>query len=163
MASDSFFGDTLELTIQTASGTALTVATLKGVEIKGEWDHKELYGQDSVLREDVARVAHKVPITIKSAKFHPNIIGKILGTETADKDIDGVDSSGNTQATVIDSNTVPLFDASGNMTGKSGVEYVVLVEDIYFEGAPWAAPDGDWSVLDLSGVGRKMTTSYQTV
>lgn len=162
MAQNDFFGDTLELTYKTASGTALTVGVMKGVEIKAEWEHTELYGQDSVKRADVARKNAKVSVNVKTASFHPNIIGKILGTETADTDIDGGASSGNTQATIVDSNTVPLFDLWGTVTGKNGEEYKAKVTNIYWENAPWAAPDGEYVVADLSGFGDDLALEYVT-
>lgn len=162
MADTSFFGDTLELVYKTAADLALTVGVLKGVEIKTEWEHTELYGQDSIKREDVARKNAKVTVNVKTGKFHPNIIGKILGTETADTDIDGGASAGDTQASIVDSNTVPLFDAWGTVTGKNGETYKVKVTNIYWENAPWTAPDGEYSVVDLTGYGDDMFLEYVT-
>jgi hypothetical protein len=164
MAQTSFFGDTLDVVYKTAAASpvTLTVGILKGVEIKTEWEHVELYGQDTVFREDVARKNVKVSVNAKFAKFHPNVIGKILGTENADQDIDGETSSGNTMAEITDSNTVPLFDIWGTVTGKNGEEYPVKVTNIYWENAPWTAPDGEYSQVDLTGYGDKMYTGYVT-
>lgn len=164
MAQTSFFGDTLTVVFKTVetSPVSLTVGILKGVEIKVEWEHVELYGQETVFREDVARKNAKVSVNAKFAKFHPNVIGKILGTETADKDVDGEAESGTTQASITDSNTVPLFDIWGTVTGKNAETYDVKVTNIYWEGAPWTAPDGEYSQVDLTGYGDKMYVGYVT-
>ena len=163
MASTSFFADTLSVTFAVAGGSpALTVGVLKGVEIIAEWEHVELYGQDSIFREDVARKNVAVSVKASFAKFHPNVIGKILGTETADKDIDGETSSGDTQATITDSNTVPLFDLQGDLTGKNAEVYKGKVTNVYFENAPFTAPDGEYVQVDLTGKGDKMYLQYVT-
>lgn len=162
MAQTSFFADTLSVTFEVASGAALTVGVLKGVEIITEWEHVELYGQDSVFREDVARKNVSVSVKASFAKFHPNVIGKILGTETVDTDIDGGTSSGDTQATITDSNTVPQFDLQGEITGKNGETYIAKVTNVYFENAPFTAPDDEYSQIDLTGKGDKMYTQYVT-
>lgn len=162
MAQTSFFGDTITVTYKTAEDVTLTVGILKGVEIKAEFEHVELYGQETVFRECVARKNAKVAITANTAKFHPNIIGKILGTENADEDIDGGADAGNTMAEITDSNTVPLFDIWGTVTGCNDEEYDVKVTNIYWEGAPWTAPDGEFSAVELTGFGDKMYTGYVT-
>ena len=163
MAQTSFFADTLAVTFAVAGGSpALDVGVLKGVELIAEWEHVELYGQDSVFREDVARKNAAVSVKASFAKFHPNIIGKILGTENADKDIDGGASVGDTQAEVTDSNTVPLFDLQGDLTGKNTEAYIGKVTNVYFENAPFTAPDGEYVQVDLTGKGDKLILQYVT-
>ena len=162
MAATSFFGDTVTVTFETSASVALTVGVLKGVEIIAEWEHVELFGQDSVFREDVARKNASVSVKASFAKFHPNIIGKILGTEGADLDIDGGASTGDTQGQIIDSNTVPLFDLQGDLTGKNSEDYIGKVTNVYFENAPFTAPDGEYTQVDLTGKGDKMYLQYVT-
>ncbi len=163
MAYTSFFADTLAVTFEVAGGSpTLDVGVLKGVEIIAEWEHVELYGQDSVFREDVARKNVAVSVKASMAKFHPNIIGKILGTENTDKDIDGGSSSGDTQAEITDSNTVPLFDLQGDLTGKNAEAFKGKVTNVYFENAPFTAPDGEYVQVDLTGKGDKLILQYVT-
>jgi hypothetical protein len=138
------------------------VGVLKGVEIKAEWEHVELYGQETVFREDIARKDVRVNVNVKFAKFHPEAIGLILGTENADEDIDGSVESGSTMAEITDTNTCPLFDIWGTVTGKNAETYSVKVTNISWDGAPWAAPEGDYMVTDLTGVGDKMFIGYKT-
>ena len=162
MAQTSFFADTLAVTFGVAGGAALDVGVLKGVEIIAEWEHVELYGQDGIFREDVARKNATVSVKASFSKFHPNIIGKILGTENDDKDIDGGASVGDTQAEITDSNTVPLFDLQGDLTGKNTEVYIGKVTNVYFENAPFTAPDGEFVQVDLTGKGDKMYLQYVT-
>lgn len=163
MASTSFFADTLAVTHTSSDDvTTYTVGVLKGVEIIGEWEHVELYGQDSVFREDVARKNFSVSVKASYAKFHPDTIGAIMGTQTADTDIDGDSSTGDTQATVTDSNTVPLFNLQGTLTGKNSETYIANVTNVYFENAPFPAPDGEYVQVDLTGKGDKMYLQYVT-
>lgn len=165
MAQTSFFADTLAVVYKTVEGTpqTLTVGVLKGVEIRAEWDHVELYGQESVFREDIARTNVRVTVNAKTSKFHPEMIGLILGTENADEDIDGGVDAGNTMAEITDTNTCPLFDIWGTVTGKNSEDYNVKVTNISWEGAPWAAPEGEYMMNDLTGVGDKMYVGYVTV
>ena len=163
MAQTSFFADTLAVTFEVAGGSpTLDVGVLKGVELIAEWEHVELYGQDSVFREDVARKNVAVSVKASMAKFHPNIIGKILGTETPSMDIDGEVLADNTQATITDSNTVPLFDLQGDLTGKNAEAYKGKVTNVYFENAPFTAPDGEYVQVDLTGKGDKLYLQYVT-
>jgi hypothetical protein len=162
MAQTTFFANTLSVTYQTAAGVALDVGILKGVEVRGELEHVELHGQETIFREDVARKNARVYVRAAFAKFHPNVIGKILGTETADVDIDGSALVGTTQAQFTDSNTEPLFDLWGTVTGKNGETYDVKVTNVYWENAPWPAPEGEYMQPELTGYGDKMYTAYKT-
>lgn len=163
MAQTSFFADTLAVTFEVAGGSpTLDVGVLKGVELIAEWEHVELYGQDSVFRADVARKNVAVSVKASFAQFHPNIIGKILGTETPSMDIDGEVLADNTQATITDSNTVPLFDLQGDLTGKNAEAFKGKVTNVYFENAPFTAPDGEYVQVDLTGKGDKLILQYVT-
>lgn len=162
MASTSYFANTLTLAISTTSGTTLTVGILGGVEITGEFEHIELYGQETILREDVARVKAKVAVTAKFSKFHPKILGMILGTLNAAKDLEGGSSATTTQAEITDSNTVTLFDMRGTVTGKNGEAYKVKVTNVYFETMPWPAPEDDFMGPELTGFGDKIYLEYVT-
>ena len=163
MAATDYFGDSIAVTYEIAGGAALTIAILKGVKISAEPEHIELYGQETVFREDVARVKQKVAVSAKFAKFHPEVLGKILGTEEADKDIDGEVEAGTTRASITDSNVVPLFDLTGTVTGKNGETYDAKVTNVYWEAVPWEAPENDFMMPDLTGFGDKMFLAYITV
>ncbi|MCK4782337.1 MAG: hypothetical protein KAV87_01200, partial [Desulfobacteraceae bacterium] len=103
-----------------------------------------------------------VSVKASYAKFHPDTIGAIMGTQTPNTDIDGDSSSGDTQATVTDSNTVPLFNLQGTLTGKNAETYIANVTNVYFENAPFPAPDGEYVQVDLTGKGDKMYLQYVT-
>uniref|UniRef100_A0A6H2A310 Tail protein n=1 Tax=viral metagenome TaxID=1070528 RepID=A0A6H2A310_9ZZZZ len=162
MAATSFFGDTLDV-VYKIGAVLLTVGILKGVEIRAEWEHIELHGQETVFMEDVARRKVRVSVKAKFAKFHPNVFGKILGTETADTDIDGAAKVGYTRATITDSNVEPLFTLQGTLVGKNLETYIGKVTNVYWENAPFLAPEGEYPTPDLSGYGDKMYLEYKTV
>lgn len=160
MASTSYFANTLAVTITTAAGSTLTVGILGGVEVNGEFEHKELYGQESVFREDVARFKAKVAVKAKFSKFHPKILGAILGTEEEGTDIDGGASATTTRASITDSNTTPLFNLRGTVTGKNGESLKIQVFDVYFENMPLPFPEDDFVGPELSGFGVKAFLEY---
>ncbi len=162
MASTSYFANTVTLAISTAAGSSLTVGILGGVEITGEFEHVKLFGQETVFREDVARIKAEVAVKAKFSKFHPKILGAILGTEEAGKDINGGASATTTRASITDSNTVVLFDLMGSVTGKNGEVFRVRVDDVYFENVPWPAPEDDFMGPELSGFGAKGWLEYVT-
>ena len=156
MASTSYFANTLTLSISTVAGTSLTVGILGGVEVTGEFEHIELYGQETIFREDVARVKAKF------SNFHPLILGSILGTVETGKDIDGNASGTTSRASITDSNTVPLFNVRGTVTGKNGELFKVLVENVYFETMPLPMPEDDFVGPELSGFGDKGYLEFVT-
>lgn len=166
MVKTSYFANTLTLTISTFTstlvGTSLAVGILGGVEITGEFEHHELYGQETVFREDVRRSKAKVAVKAKFSKFHPRIIGYILGTERPGIDINGGSSASVTQASITDSSAVPLFHVRGTVTGKNGESYKCRIESVYFETAPWPAPEDDFMGPELTGYGSVGYLEYVT-
>ncbi len=48
-----------------------TIAVLKGIEVNVTFEHEELYGMDSILRQDVAKHTAAVEVKISAAKFDP--------------------------------------------------------------------------------------------
>jgi len=161
MAATSFFFDYMTVVLKTGA-TTLTVGVLQDVTIKPEVEYKELYGAGSIKRADVARAKLKVNVTAKVAKFHPNIEGYIMGTRTADKDIEGVDSTGNTQGAVLDSNAVTLFELTGTLTGADGSSYKARAKNVYFEFPQWGGSQGEYVAFDLKGYGDDYVTQYVT-
>lgn len=163
MAQTSFFANTMTLAISTVAGSTLTVGILGGVEITAEWEFFELYGQESIFREDVARTKAKVSVTVKTSKFHPKILGTILGTENIDKDIDGETNAGTTQAEITDSNTVTLYNMQGTVTGKDGSVFLAKVTNVYFETMQYVAPEDEFMGPELTGIGDKAFLQYPTI
>lgn len=131
------------------------IAVLKGVEVTPKFEHQELYGMDSVLRQDIARHTAKVEVKIKAAKFDNSMatgLGLILKAF-----LDG-DSSGAT--TITDTNDVALFDVIGYFRGShmdAGKYVKITVSDVYFESFPFNLSENDFVVFELSGTGANIT------
>ncbi|WP_457556321.1 hypothetical protein [Candidatus Pyrohabitans sp.] len=154
----SYFADTAVLVLKDNSGTKTYIDSssaaivAKGVEINGEFELVPLYGQDSIVRADIARKNFKVTVRIRYAKFTGELLGAIAGTETADTDIDGNAATGRTQISVTDSNTVPLFDLWATVSNGSDT-FKAKVTNIAFSNLPFNLPEGEWIQLDLQGEG----------
>lgn len=161
MAATSFFFDYMTVVFKQASNT-LTVGVLQEVTITGNFEHIELYGAGSIKREDVARRKHSVDVSCKVAKFHPNILGYIMGTRNADKDIDGGIATGKTQGLVTDSNTVILFQLTGTLTGKNSEAFKARADNVYFENMTFGGSQGEYVALDLKGKGDNFIVEYTT-
>jgi hypothetical protein len=130
------------------------IAILKGVEITPRFEHQELYGMDSIIRQDVAKHTAKVEVKIKAAKFDNTMT---TGLALMMKSILDGDPSG--AATITDTNTVALFDIVAYVkgTGMDATKYLeITVSDVYFESFPFNLSENDFVVFDLSGVGTNL-------
>ncbi len=161
MVSNSFFFDTMSLLFKQGS-TTLTVAVLQNVEIKPGMEFVELYGADSIVREDVAQRKLKVEVSVKTAKFHPNLLGYWMGTQNAGKDIDGGTQALRTQGLMNDTNTPVLFTLTGTLTGKSGETFLARATNVYFENMNFGGSAGEYCMLDLKGIGDNFLIEFTT-
>jgi hypothetical protein len=163
MGDTSFAGNSMVITHKNAAAETKAVGVLKGVEARVEFEHNELFGTDSVLREDVFRYKVRVFVRVRYGKFHPEVIGEIFGVETPAVDIDGGAEPGTTRASIADSNIVPLFGLWGTLTGKNGEDWDARIDDVYFENAPFMlAPENDYAVTELTGYGKLAYMAYKT-
>ncbi len=160
MAEEKFFANTLAVSLFSGA-TEVTVGLIKNVEISVSWENKPLYGMDSIIRADIAKVKMKVDVTARYAKFHGKEIGLLLGTTTADKDVYGATATGRTKASVTDSNTSILFDIKGQVS-NGALLYTVRATNVAFDGVPNVFPEDEWIALELTGEGDNFIADYLT-
>ena len=152
---DTFFGNrgTLAIVGSGTNPTSQTLAVLKGVEINTGFEHVELYGMGSILRQDVAKHSAKVEVKIKFAKFAPALASSIFfgwyilnptGTTTP-------------SGVIEDTNVEKTFTVTANWVGTAGQKMQAAVTNVYFESLPMPMPENDFVVLDLTGYGDNVT------
>jgi hypothetical protein len=152
MAEGKFFANWATIT---CNGQAVGVA--KGCEVTVEFEHVELYGLGSILRQGVSKHTAKVPVTISSAKFDPTLATGIA--QTYGVVLKGATGS-TTSATITDTNQVALFTIDGKFTADDGTTKLRLqVTGVYFESLPFAFTENEYVTFELSGVGSGITIS----
>jgi hypothetical protein len=128
-----------------------TIAVLKGVEVTPRFEIQELYGMDSIIRQDVAKHTTKVEFKIKYAKFDPD--------PTADWAQYIIHPTAAPDGTIEDTNVVNVNYAIITLTsGTSNLE--LMLRNVYFEGLPFNLSENDFIVRDLSGVADSMSVRY---
>ena len=156
MAATTFFGNRGTLTVigSGSNPASQTLAVLKGVEINVTFEHTELYGMSSILRQDVARHTAKVEISVRYAKFDPTL------TSTTHFPYYILNPSATTSptGTIEDTNTEKTFTITALWTGTDSTEKMqIAVSNVYFENFPMPMPENDFVVLDLKGYGDNVT------
>lgn len=155
VTTDTFFGNrgTIAVAAATGSPATQTLAVVKGVEINVTFEHVELYGMSSILRQDVAKHSAKVEVKIRYAKFDPTLTSSIFfpyyilnpsGTATP-------------SGTIEDTNVEKLFTVTVNLTGTGARKVQAVVSNVYFENFPMPMPEHDFVVLDFTGYGDGIT------
>ena len=148
MAATKFFGDSMTLTVETAGDSnAVPVGVLQNVEITVQADHTELYGADTILREDVKKSNLSVTVNAGVASIDYDAFHQQW--------LSGSDTSTDASQTPTDTNDVALFDITGTITDTSGTTKQAQVTDVYFEELPvYSAEQGEYIEWDLSGTGK---------
>jgi hypothetical protein len=149
----TFFGNRGTLAVVGASATpaSQTLAVLKGVEINVTFEHVELYGMGSILRQDVNKHTAKVEVSIKFAKFD-NTLANFWPLYILDST-----ASGAPAGTITDSNVEKLWTITAVWTGTNAQKMTAVVSNVYFENLPIPMPENDYVVLDLKGYGDGIT------
>lgn len=157
MANDTFFGNrgivTIVGTTPSANPTVQTIAVLKGVEINVNFEHVELYGMGSIMRQDAARHTAKVEVKIRFAKFDPTVAASTYFPYW----ILNPSATTTPSGAIEDTNTEKMFTVVCTNTGTGGLVMKATVTGVYFENVPNALPENDFVVMDLTGYGSAVT------
>ena len=124
--------------------TTTTVAVLKGVEITTAFEHEELYGMDSALRQDVAKHTTGIEFKVSHAKFNPD--------PAAGWEMDILKPAGGDGST-SDVNTVFSPYVILTVLDTSTTYQEIILKNVYFEGLPTNLPENDYIVRELNGKG----------
>lgn len=150
MANDTFFANRATLTVAGSSNPAVqTMAVLKGVEINVNFEHVELYGMGSIVRQDVARHTAKVEVKIRFAKFDPTLASSTYFPYWVLNPSATTTPSG----AIEDTNNEKLFTIVATVTGTGGLIMKATITNVYFESFPMPLPENDFVVMDLTGYG----------
>jgi hypothetical protein len=154
-APDTFFGNrgTIAVAGVTTYPATQTLAVVKGVELNVTFEHVELYGMSSIIRQDAAKHTAKVEVSIKYAKFDPTLASAAFPFYI----LDATDVDGTVTGTIVDTNIVKLFTVTAVWTGTAGKIMRAVVSNVYFENMPLPMPEHDFVVLDLKGYGDGIT------
>jgi hypothetical protein len=139
----TWFANVGVLTVST--GTPVTVAVVKDIEINVTAEHVPIYGFGNPTRVDVKRHSFKVPVKIKFAKFAPTVSTWwafwILNPGVGD-------------GTMATNNNVQMFTLTATFTSSDGLQTLKgTVSNLYFEDLPIKASEGQWITVDLKGEG----------
>jgi len=153
MTEYTYFGNRGSITID-----GETIAVLKGIEVNVTFEHEELYGMDSILRQDVAKHTAAVEVKISAAKFDPAMaegLGKIYGWVLAGS------AAGAVATTITDTNSVAVMDVVVAIKGTNdATDTTITVTDVYFEGLPFPMPENDFTVFELNGKGSNAAFTH---
>ena len=134
-----------------------TIAVLKGIEVKVTFEHEELYGMDSILRQGVAKHTAAVEVKISAAKFDPAMgagLGEVYGWV-----LKGV--STDTATSITDTNTVATMAVVVSITGTGdSASTIMTIAGVYFESLPFPLPENDFTVFELNGKGTNVTFTH---
>jgi hypothetical protein len=154
VTTDTFFGNRGTLAVAgTSNPASATMAVLKGVEITTGFEHVELYGMGSILRQDVAKHSAKVEVKIKFAKFDPTITSSIFFPYWILNPAATTSPSG----TIEDTNVEKTFTVTANWVGTGGRKMQAAVTNVYFTNFPMPMPENDFVVIDMVGYGDNVT------
>ena len=139
------------------------VAVLKGIEMTPSYERADLYGQDSIFRQDVARHTAKVEVKIRAAKFDPSISSP---TGVFGAYLSALAPSGGTYAgTFQDTNICSTFSVDFwiSTDGTTTGQLKATVTNVVFDSLPLPMPENDFVVLDLTGVGKSVSFSNAAI
>ena len=169
MAATTYFGNRARAAV-VAPGATPTLADLftvdRGFEATFEWESVELYGTDSILRQDEAKHTFKASASLRGCKFNP-----ITGVNPA---VAGAGIGSRIYATlnptlfdgtVLDSNVLSLNDVwiweTGTDTPATN-RFGIKIANAYLENLPIPFPENDFIILDLKFHGRTGTIYSST-
>lgn len=151
MAEESFFGDSMTITLETDEDTPtdITVGAAKSVAITVTAEHVELTSADTILREDVAKRDLSVDVTVGFAAFDMSLVEEWLGG-----------GEGNATSPT-DTSDVAQFSLEGEITAAGGgTTHTATVSGVYFPSVPvFDAAEGEWVTKEVDGDGKTITLS----
>ncbi|TFH46092.1 MAG: hypothetical protein E4G94_03200 [ANME-2 cluster archaeon] len=140
---------------------ATTIAVTKGWEAKIVKEIDELFGQDSILRQDVVQRNVRVECSFDRAKFDGVLMSEIMGTIDMDQDVDGSTDAGRSRASIKDTSKPLTVTFRGTVTSGSN-SLVMRVDNVALAGLNFTAPENEWMIQNFSGNGNAAYLEYAT-
>ena len=152
MTADTFFGNRAVVTVAGASNpTVETIAVAKGIEVTVTFEHVELYGFGSIVRQDVARHSMKVDFKLRFAKFDPVLANYFMYWQL------NPSATATPSGSVEDTNSVKTFTVTYKQIGTGGNIFDASIANVYFEDFPMPSPENDFTVVEVMGHGTNIT------
>lgn len=147
MASDRWFGNNAELSLETSDGTSIAVGALQGVSFVASAEHIALWSMGTNFRVDVRKHQHTVPVEASLAAIDIALIQQWLSGDG--ETVDG---------TWEDTTEVRQFTLTGEFApADGGTSHEGVVTGVYFPEMPiMDAEMGAWVTHDLSGEGASV-------
>ena len=124
---------------------------LRGLEVNFEWDMEELYGTDSIFRQDEAKHNLKITNSVRYCKWDSSVTGdwmmKVLRPSGATGEVE-------------DTNRVYIINTVYTITGSAGGTLDIVLGQCYYEGLPYPFPENDFIIRELKGHARKGVVNY---
>lgn len=118
---------------------------LRGLEVTTGYEVRELYGTDSIVRQDEAKYQVKISHTTKYCKWNPD--------PAVDWTMKILRPSGGT-GVIDDTNTVYLNGVVYYITASDAGILELVMGDVYYEGLPYPFPENDFMIRELKGNAR---------
>jgi hypothetical protein len=159
MGTSAWFADTAQLNITDAAGAnPVPVAILQDVEFSLEFEHVELYGMESILRQAVAKHSAKIPVTAKFGAWDPTkdyiMWGCMSGTNATTATVSINDSSQFRNQESLYTLTATIRNWLGTAT------MTATVYGVYFTGVPFKLAQHEFIMRDLKGTGSNVAYTY---
>ncbi|TFH46091.1 MAG: hypothetical protein E4G94_03195, partial [ANME-2 cluster archaeon] len=140
VTADSYHGKECKLLVQTTGTTEMinntsTAINAKGFEVTLNYTIDELFGQDSILRQDVVKTAVNCPVKISYVKNDGLLLATIMVTPVADDDVDGNTDAGRSRGVITDTPGMTLFNLWGYAISGSNT-FIVKATNIAFTSVP---------------------------
>ncbi|MHC1572284.1 MAG: hypothetical protein ACXQTL_06005 [Methanosarcinales archaeon] len=145
-----YHGVAATISIKSSSGTLYDVGVTQSFEFSPSFEISELWGQNSILRQDVVRYQAGADVSISYAAFDGDVLGKILGSSSTGEDVDGNAQAGRLHHSIADDEEVELFEIRGTVS-RGGNYFRFKAEDVVFPGFTLSIPRDDFVMPSLSG------------
>jgi hypothetical protein len=135
------------------------VTVLRGLEVTASFEFVELYGTDSLLRQDVAKHTAKVEVKIRGAKINPDkastvgLMGALMKAIHPVTAPDGTIEDTNT----VDTETVNIWIPGSDVPGTNLIK--IQVTGVYLDTVPFIMPEGEFMIFDLTGHGTTIAVT----
>ena len=150
--------------VKLTAGTYVTCAVGQGGEVRLDITNSELFGQESVLRQDAWTEFMSPKVRISHAKFDGSILGDLLGTTSSGFDISSTTKTGYTTAYITGATyDHPQFDVQGTFKTRAGTEEMAFrVTNVMFSNLALPFPREGNIVRNLEGSGENLRIHYTT-
>lgn len=144
---DRYFGDSMQLSIQTESGTSITVGSLQNVGVVAESNEVIYYSADQTTIEDRKHTEKRLVVSATIGSWDTALLQQWLG------------GSGASSTGLVDTADPAEFEITGEVTPSGGgTNLKAVVSSVTFENMPmFEASRNEFLGKELDGTGSAIT------